>query len=54
MDDSLATAAARCSPARLKDKYRRVLMEGAPGVSLVYSPATSRRSLARVAAPDHT
>jgi gluconokinase len=32
----------------LKDKYRRVLMDGAPGVSLVYLACDLKTSLARV------
>src|SRR3954464_2078347 len=49
MDDCLAenrSAVFTCSG--LKDKYRRVLMEGAPGVALVYLSCDFETSLARV------
>ena len=49
MDDTHATgrsAVFTCSG--LKDKYRRVLMDGAPGVSLVYLACDLETSLARV------
>jgi gluconokinase len=49
MDDALAagrSAVFTCSG--LKDKYRRVLMDGAPGVSLVYLATDLETSLARV------
>src|SRR4051812_17902896 len=49
MDDCLAagrSAVFTCSG--LKDKYRRVLMEGAPGVALVYLACDLETSLARV------
>ena len=49
MDDSLAagkSAVFTCSG--LKEKYRRVLMEDAPGVSLVYLACDFETSLARV------
>jgi gluconokinase len=49
MDDCLAaghSAVFTCSG--LKDKYRRVLMDGAPGVSLVYLAIDLETSLARV------
>jgi gluconokinase len=37
----------------LKDKYRRVLMDGAPGVSLVYLACDFETSLARVGRRQH-
>lgn len=49
IDDSLAagdSAVFTCSG--LKDKYRRVLMDDAPGVSLVYLACDLETSLARV------
>lgn len=49
MDDALAagrSAVFTCSG--LKDKYRRVLTDGAPGVSLVYLAIDLETSLARV------
>lgn len=49
MDDVLAagrSAVFTCSG--LKDKYRRVLMDGAPGVSLIYLATDLETSLARV------
>ncbi len=49
MDDTLAagrSAVFTCSG--LKEKYRRVLMDGAPGVSLVYLATDLETSLARV------
>jgi gluconokinase len=49
MDDCLAagrSAVFTCSG--LKDKYRRVLMDGAPGVTLVYLACDYETSLARV------
>jgi gluconokinase len=49
MDDCLAageSAVFTCSG--LKEKYRRVLMDGAPGVSLVYLATDLETSLARV------
>lgn len=49
MDDCLATrghAVFTCSG--LKDKYRRVLMDGSPGVTLVYLACDLETSLARV------
>jgi gluconokinase len=49
IDDCLAaggSAVFTCSG--LKDKYRRVLMEGAPGVTLVYLATDLETSLARV------
>ncbi len=49
MDDCLAagrSAVFTCSG--LKEKYRRVLMDGAPGVSLVYLATDFETSLARV------
>jgi len=49
MDDSLAagrSAVFTCSG--LKEKYRRVLLDGAPGVSLVYLACDIETSLARV------
>jgi gluconokinase len=49
MDDDLAagrSAIFTCSG--LKEKYRRVLMDGAPGVSLVYLATDLETSLARV------
>lgn len=49
MDECLAagrSAVFTCSG--LKDKYRRVLMDGAPGVSLVYLATDLETSLARV------
>jgi gluconokinase len=49
MDDTLAagrSAVFTCSG--LKDKYRRVLLDGAPGVSLVYLATDLATSLARV------
>ena len=49
MDDCLAaghSAVFTCSG--LKDKYRRVLLDGAPGISLVYLACDLETSLARV------
>lgn len=49
MDDTFAagrSAVFTCSG--LKDKYRRVLMDGAPGVSLIYLATDLETSLARV------
>lgn len=49
MEETLAagkSAVFTCSG--LKDKYRRVLMEGAPGVTLVYLACDMETSLARV------
>ena len=49
MDDALASgqsAVFTCSG--LKEKYRRTLMEGAPGVTLVYLHTDLETSLARV------
>jgi gluconokinase len=49
MDDCLAdrrSAVFTCSG--LKDQYRRVLMDGAPGVALVYLACDLETSLARV------
>lgn len=49
MDDTLAaggSAVFTCSG--LKEKYRRVLLDGAPGVSLVYLATDLETSLARV------
>lgn len=49
LDDTLAagrSAVFTCSG--LKDKYRRVLMDGAPGVSLIYLATDLETSLARV------
>jgi len=49
MDDCLAaghSAVFTCSG--LKDKYRRVLQDGAPGISLVYLACDLETSLARV------
>lgn len=49
MEENLAagkSAVFTCSG--LKDKYRRVLMEGAPGVTLVYLACDMETSLARV------
>ncbi len=49
MDDVLAaggSAVFTCSG--LKDKYRRILMDGAPGVALVYLATDLETSLARV------
>src|SRR5258708_31765169 len=49
MDDCLAAGRGGRSPCSgLKDKYRRVLMEGAPGISLVYLACDLETSLARV------
>jgi gluconokinase len=49
LDDALAagqSAVFTCSG--LKDKYRRVLLDGAPGVTLVYLACDLETSLARV------
>lgn len=54
MDDCLAegrSAVFTCSG--LKEKYRQVLMEGAPAVSLVYLATDFETSLARVSRRQH-